>query len=166
MILSPFEGNSATDCDLLQLRLPTRATFPCICQIKLKCSFLNCTLFEDEPQILHFTRHNQIEYTGYILSLSQMLLQLSNAEMQACAHMRYADMCTYNYSLSSFSHLDVFPKLMMRTKCCSATGHWGSVRYWLRNSYLRIWCSGWYEIMSQMTTRRCCAESNKILAGW
>lgn len=29
--------------------------FPAFFQIKLKCSFFNCTLFEDEPQILHFT---------------------------------------------------------------------------------------------------------------
>lgn len=69
-ILSPFELNSVTDCDLLQLRLPNRATFPCIFQILLKHSIFNCTLFEDKPQILHFTRHDQIESSGYILNLS------------------------------------------------------------------------------------------------
>lgn len=144
MILSPFEGNSVTDCDLLQLHLPTRATFPCI-TIKLKCSFFNCTLCEDEPQILHFTWHNQIEYTGYILSLSQVLLQLSNANMQARAHVHmqiWAPPSTLCLFLSGISAC--FPKIDDEDQMLQC--HWklGQRKVWLRNSYLRVCCASWY----------------------
>lgn len=82
-------------------------------------SFLN--LFQEVHQILHSTRHDQIECTGYILSLSQMLLRLSRANMQARAHM-HMQLCTQSQMLLSIlplyhlEFLHISQILWMRTE--------------------------------------------------
>lgn len=117
MVLSLFEGKSVTDLIYCSRIRQLEQHFLAFFKIKVECSFFYCTLFKDGPQILHFTRlpdfTRQIEYTGCILSPLQVLLQLSNANMQPRVH-THMQICAplsisvFNYSFGNSAR---FPKI-------------------------------------------------------
>lgn len=127
MILSPLEGNSVTDCDLLQLCLPTGANLPAFLKIKLKWLLFFLNLFEEVPQTVHFTPHDLIEYTGYILSPSQVLLRLTRANMQTRKHVHVCASCRcrcfiYTVSILIWNCCTFFLKFM--DEDWMLQGHW------------------------------------------